>query len=255
MSKTATIDVLKSCGLSDEEIKLYLAALEMGAQPVSVIAKKAGIPRSNAYNYITLLLEKGLFNYFISGRVRFFAACDPQNLVNFVERKKREFEGLRERVEQVMPELLLLQNPQINSAKTHFFEGERGVMEIYEQTLNCKEKKLLFISSQFSFSEFTTEEYEKQYYIPTRMARDIKLYQLIFDSPQCREYKNADHKQMRESRFMKEKFGFTSTAIMYDDKVAFITGEKSFFAVVIEGEQIAHMMKQIFWMIWEATPK
>lgn len=254
MSSTIT-SILQSCGLAEEEIKLYLAALEMGAQPASVIAKKAGVPRSNAYNYISLLIEKGLFNYFISGRVRFFSACAPQNLTSFVERKKREFDGLRERVEQIIPDLLLLQNPQMNSAKTHFFEGEKGVIEIYEQTLQCKEKQLLFISSQFSFSEFTTQEYEKQYYIPTRMERGIKLYQLIFDSPACREYKKNDAKQMRESRFLPEKFSFTSTAIMYDDKVAFITGQKSFFAVVIESEEIAHMMKQIFWVTWETRPK
>lgn len=180
MSSSAIVNILQSCGLTSEEIKLYLAGLEMGPQPASVIAKKAGVPRSNAYNYISLLLEKGLFNYFLSGRVRFFSACDPQNLLHFVERKKREFDGLQERVEQIMPDLLLVQNPQMSSAKARFFEGERGIVEIYEHTLNCKKKELLFISSQFSFSEFTTEEYEKNYYIPTRISRGIKLYQLIF---------------------------------------------------------------------------
>lgn len=60
---------------------------------------------------------------------------------------------------------------------------------------------------------------------------------------------------MRESRFLPDKFSFTSTVIMYDDKVAFITAKKSFFAVVVESEEIAHMMKQIFWTLWETRPK
>ena len=52
-------DELNRLGLDRKEARFYLAALELGQAPVRVIADKAGISRTNAYDVLSRLRRKG----------------------------------------------------------------------------------------------------------------------------------------------------------------------------------------------------
>ena len=60
---------LTQLGFTEEESKVYLAALELGGSYASGIAKKAGVPRVNCYHTLDKLVRKGVMSTFIKNPV------------------------------------------------------------------------------------------------------------------------------------------------------------------------------------------
>ena len=52
--------ILKEIGLTDTEIKIYLALLSLGATSAGKIVEDTGIYRKNLYDALNKLIEKGL---------------------------------------------------------------------------------------------------------------------------------------------------------------------------------------------------
>ena len=61
---------LITLGLSDEEIQVYLAALEHGSISVLEIAKATNIPRTTVYLLIDSLVKHGLLKLMVKGKKR-----------------------------------------------------------------------------------------------------------------------------------------------------------------------------------------
>ncbi|MBS3097523.1 hypothetical protein J4209_01865 [Candidatus Woesearchaeota archaeon] len=73
-------EALRKFGLSDREIKVYLALLELGEALASKIAEKTNTPRTLSYDILENLLKKGLVSYVIKSNKKYFSAFDPNNL-------------------------------------------------------------------------------------------------------------------------------------------------------------------------------
>ena len=76
--------ILKEYGLSDNEIKVYLASLSLGTSKVNEISKKADLLRTTTYEVLKTLVEKGLVSYVIKSGVRYFEAAYPNKLINIL---------------------------------------------------------------------------------------------------------------------------------------------------------------------------
>ena len=89
---------LKTVGLSENEAKVYQALLSLGSSKAGRVSKVAELDRTSTYNSLKSLLEKGLASYVTIGKVKWFAASNPQNLKAFLTDKL-------ERLEDVLPAL------------------------------------------------------------------------------------------------------------------------------------------------------
>lgn len=103
--------VLKAFGLTDPEIKIYLTSLELGPQPASIIAKKAGLKRGHTYNMLALLIQKGIVQEFTQDGIRFFSSRPPSTLLSTVEHREEQLEILRQGLLRVIPDLEKIFNP------------------------------------------------------------------------------------------------------------------------------------------------
>ena len=70
---------LKTLGFTEKEITVYLALLEFGTQPASVIAKKTSIPKTTVLFLFDNLLKKGYLIRSQKGQTQYFTA-DPKDL-------------------------------------------------------------------------------------------------------------------------------------------------------------------------------
>ncbi len=127
---------LKEIGLSKNEAKVYFRLSELGQATPNQIADKGDIHRTNVYDAVTKLINKGLVTYcFIDGKKR-YTLSDPENLMNLIREKETKVKNL-------MP--LLSVNKQLNSdVKVHMFEGMRGIKMITEQILAQKDMIFAF---------------------------------------------------------------------------------------------------------------
>jgi sugar-specific transcriptional regulator TrmB len=74
--------IFQKLGLSDKEIRLYMASLGLGQCYASDLSRRTGINRSTVYIIAKQLCKKGLFTSYEKAAVRVFSPCPPESLIN-----------------------------------------------------------------------------------------------------------------------------------------------------------------------------
>ena len=120
-------ETLCQIGFSNSEAKIYIVLVELGPQPANVIARRAGLKRTTVYPIIKGLEKKSLISSFIKNGIKFFGANDLNNLLDYVERKRRLLDHHRDFVMDIMPRMEQLKSPMSVQPKVHYYEGADGV--------------------------------------------------------------------------------------------------------------------------------
>ena len=97
------------------------------------------------------------------------------------------------------------------------------------------------------------EDYDRGYYIPTRMERNVFLKMLIPETPAMIEYKGRDSEEHRETRFLNEELLMDNSIMLYDDKVIFFSDSEEKYALSMTSNSIAESMKKIFNKMWQTS--
>src|SRR5271157_5738232 len=94
--------ILEELGLTNAQIKVYLALLELGESTGGPILKNTGLQNSVLYMTLDKLVQKGFASYVQRGKRRHYRPADPKTILNFIEERKRRFES-------ILPDLLIRQ--------------------------------------------------------------------------------------------------------------------------------------------------
>ena len=141
-------NLLKQLNFSEKETNVYLALLELGSAKAKEISKKTDLNRTTVYDICDILLKKGIISQYKKGSATYFNALEPKHLLNYLDREKEEqinaLEKQKQKVSELLPQLISLQNIFTSKPKIQFFEGEKGMREAYEDTLTSKETILAY---------------------------------------------------------------------------------------------------------------
>lgn len=246
------LDMLQSLGFSEKEASIYLAALELGiASPVSTIAKKAGIHRTTTYDILEILVQKGVLIAVKKRSALYYEALPPQKLVAYLKEQSDKFGRLADQAQGLLPELETHYRAQ-NRPKVYFYEGEEGLIRVYEETLTSHSEILAYASAQINAD--TIPWYFPEYYL-RRAAKKIPIRALFPDTPGDLERHLLDSKELRTSRILpKSKFSITPEINIFDNKIM-IADWKEKLGIIIESEEIVNVFKQTFELAWEASEK
>ena len=77
MADNKLIHTLESLGLSENEAKVYYAALTLGPASILNIARAAGIKRTTVYSVVEALKQRGLMVLEVKGFKQNYVAQDP----------------------------------------------------------------------------------------------------------------------------------------------------------------------------------
>lgn len=243
------LQTLRETGLTANEATAYLTLLSLGANPASVIAKKAAINRCTCYTILERLMKKGFIQQFIKDKITYYAAVEPRCLLDHLRNRSHELEQKIENLGNTIAQFELLKNEYQGRPKVVFFEGEAGVKNIMEDTLTSSTE----IRAYACLSELTNllPNYFPDYY-KRRVQKGIFVRAIYPADEQSLLHKLRDKQELRESRLIPKEFDFHLDILMYDNKVA-ITSLKEKFGVLIESKEMADAQKKIFDFIWDAT--
>jgi predicted transcriptional regulator len=118
---------LEDLGLSQAEIKTYIALLEIGESTTGPIIARSKLQSSVVHRVIKQLIEKELVSYVVVGKNKHYQPAKPQNLVNFVETKKK-------RLLEILPELESKQQL-VKRNTAEMFLGHTAVFALLKKTL------------------------------------------------------------------------------------------------------------------------
>ncbi len=233
------IELVRSLGLSEDELAVYLATLELGEAHVQDISRKSGVKRTSIYNFIDKLKERQFLTETKKGKRHVYSAAKPSYLLQ-IERSRMSS------LERLIPQLLAIDNSARHKPKVTYHEGVAGMKEMYAQMVEDKHVIYAWEDLDRMF-EIMPASFTKEY--PTgRAAKNIPLRTITRDTPFARKFiaeKNIEY--ARESRLIAaDEFG--TDIEIFGNKVALFSLRKdSPFGVLIEDQGLARTLK----IIWE----
>lgn len=254
--------LLQKIGLSEKDSQVYLACLELGTQPASVIARKAGLKRPTTYLILEELLKKGLASEYTGSNVKYFTAVSPEYLLNYIEKQRRELTSHQRELEQFLPQFISLSNPYSLSPKVRFYEGMAGIEKVMNDTLTSTEKLRCYSTMDAWFARPDTKEYI-MWYAKQRVEKKISINSINTDTSISRKYIEEDYpiantnRELSHFRWLPKDIQVFSNEInIYDNKVSIAClGKNELLGIIIESESIAQTQKSIFEVAWRsATP-
>jgi len=92
-------ELLRSFGLTENEIKVYKALLKIKKGTKTPIVREAKVLSSKVYEILDRLIQRGLVTYFVENKIKNFVPVHPANIdsifdekIKEIERQKKEFE-------------------------------------------------------------------------------------------------------------------------------------------------------------------
>jgi predicted DNA-binding transcriptional regulator len=126
---------LKKIGLTEGEICVYDALLELGETTRTMLAKRSGISPSKIYDVANRLLEKGIISVVKKDKIIHFSATNPERLKDFIDKKEAEISKERKIVESMLPSLMLKYNDVKDQSDVDVFYGWEGMKTAYMDIL------------------------------------------------------------------------------------------------------------------------
>lgn len=128
--------LFRNIGLTDSEIKVYLALLELGSITKGPIVDKSGVASSKIYELLEKLIQKGLVSYVIRSGVKYFESAPPSRIVDYIKEKENKIKHQEEEAKRLLPELELKRSMAGIGSETQVFKGMKGASTSFDDILN-----------------------------------------------------------------------------------------------------------------------
>lgn len=231
---------LRKLGLTEKEVQVYLAGLELGPSSILKIAQKAKIVRTTTYEIIKSLEKKKLFTESKRGKKRYFVAQSPDYLLGILRIQKRELEEKERELIRIIASLRAKYYLK-NKKEIRIYSGKEGKKSLLDDFLTTPSKEIYVLGGLVSMvqSRRLEEIYKK---IKTRLGK-IEVKEIF---PQFKKSKLNFVKR----RSLPKLEDYFSDTLIIADKIFFFTGKNSF---CIEQENIVNLAKSLFKIIWDFT--
>lgn len=233
-------------GFSEKDATVYLALLELGQQPASVIARKTGFPRPTVLFLFENLTKRGFVRKSRRGRAQFFYA-DPSDLKKVIDTETAQ---RQETLDEILPLFDEVKNPLTSPPRVTFFEGMDGCRKAYSFLLESTTEVWEFAAHEDLVK--MGESFMKKF-VEQRVSHGVHINSICRDTPVHRMFKNLDKKQLRKLRtFPKSQGELYSSIDVFENKVLLLNLYHDPFAILIENKEFSDTLKTIHSLVWRS---
>ena len=243
--------ILKNFGLSEKEIAVYLALVELGPSSVRDISAKSKVNRGTSYDILKSLINLGIVSYYNKESKQYFIAEPPEKLLSAIDQKKENLDEVRGHIEQSLPLIKTLFEKQGGKPSVKLYEGAKGIRQILEDVLDSTSASP--DRKYYLYSSSTPEDRKNIYadmpdFSKKRIAKKISVK--IISLGQGGELAGLDERKQMPTTGKEVK---STHEIIYAGKVAHISldDKENPVGVVIQNEAIYQTQKLIFDNLWE----
>lgn len=247
-------DILKDIGLTNGEIKVYVALLGLGETTSGPIVDQSGISVSKVYNILNRLSQKGLVSHIVKGKVKYFKAADPQRLMDYFEEKERALSEERQILRKLIPVLQSQKCSLLTAETAQVYDGLRGIQTARERTLRImKGGDMMWIVgiAKTPYAGMMTKyfrEYHRRRYM--KGVRCRYLYNAYAKDPYG--MMSAGY-PLSEVRYMPPGLITHAWMEIYADTVTIGINMGKSFSVVIQNQEVANSFKTYAELLWNIS--
>ena len=243
-----SLENLRELGLSEGQISVYSAVLELGISSLGSIQEKTGIERRNIYDILNKLIEKGLVSYTIEKGKKTYQCTHPSKILEEIKKKQ---ESLKE-LEKSIPDIKDIFDVAKTDIRAEVYRGFESMKSLLNEFLEYKETYWIGGNSGVEktqldiwFKHWMDKRAEEK-----RMMYDLVSYGTFLEGLDPKDIKK--HKQVYY-KFCSLPKGFYTPLIIvvFGNKVAQILWTQQPFAFVIESEEVRESFMKYFNHFWK----
>lgn len=239
--------ILEDLGLTQAEIKVYIALLELGSSSAGQILEKSGLQNSVVHRALNSLIEKGLISYILEGKKKVYQATDPENFHDFIDDKKKRFD-------EILPELKQKQEYAKITSFGEIFKGKRGINQMYMTLLNSggKEYNTFGGGSEVTY-EIMGEIWWKSLH-NKRISKKIPCRQ-VFDETIRKFGNELNKKPLTKIKFLPKEYAQLQETVIIGDYVGIAIFTENPYGILIKDIVVADGYRKQFEILWnKASP-
>lgn len=241
LSKMMIEETLQSIGLAKNEIRIYLALLELGPSLIGKICGRTKIHRRNVYDSIEMLKDKGFVSSTIINNRNVFEAVSPARILDILDEKKSD-------IQEIIPQLLMKQGNKQSTARVYTGLNSRKI--VFEDKLNYREEQYVLGAHRPSKqSSLYNQNYNRR-----RIKRKIPIKMLFSseDIESAREFNKLKHTKVR---LLPEKYISPITINIYGSKTAILmaSGTLEPISIIIDDKSLSDDFRVYFKHLWNKS--
>ncbi len=249
--------LLTEYGLSENEIQVFLATLDVGEGSANTIAKTADFNRVTTYEILKRLQTKGLVKTRIKAKssTKIFYPQSITDLQKGIEEKAAALSSLTANIDTIKKWYNNKVKFPSSKAEIQFIEGKEGLRKALMKTLEDNPTEVKSISSMEDVRTAFGSEFLDKYWT-RRTQLGIRTRGIVQGTPDNKK-QFEDERNIRELRRIKftdptEMAGFDDHVDITDNRICILSLEKgNEHATIIESKHVAKSWKTLFEMLWE----
>ena len=246
------LENLKELGLSQGEIKVYSAILDLGISNLNKIQEKTGIERRNIYDILNKLIKKGLVSYTTEKGKKTYQCTHPNKILEEIKKKENSLTKLKKKIPQIK-DLYNISRPDI---KAEIYRGNEAIKSLLDEILEYKES---FWMGGNSFENYKNVSENLIIWFNHWMKRRIKEEHMMYDlvsygtwlkglEPHKKEIHKKSYYKYNQ---LPEDMYIPMVIILFGNKVVQILWDKQPFAFVLDSRKIKESYKKYFNYFWK----
>lgn len=236
-------ETLLEAGLNHNEAKIYISLLETGITTAGNIAKNTKLHRTNTYDSLKKLIEKGLVSYIKQDNSTLYEATNPQALLRLIKEKEN-------RVKATLPQLLMLKKLSGTEGEANIYKGIPAFMSILYDLLAYKDEIRAYGIPKLAPQLMKTRI---PHFHKDRISKKIGMKHIYNHNARERiEYLNT--LPYTEAKHLPEIFySEASTVVCGDEVIITLWTKKDILSIRIKSSQIAESYKKYFELLWKGA--
>jgi len=236
------IEILKQVGLTNTEIKIYLALFELGPSLASKIAGKASVERAVTYHILENLIKKGIVGYVIKENRKYFSSTNPEKLLDLLKEKEIA-------VKEIIPELKRLRLPLKEEPSIEVYKGKEGLKTVLNDVLDEKKDYLIigYTGAAERLVKYWFAHWQRRR-VKLRIKRKV-LFPFLMKGQESLKY------PLTQSKFLPKNYSTPASTLIYgtDKILIFLPIQEDFTGIVIKSKEVWNSYKNTFDILWKMS--
>lgn len=247
---------LEELGLSPNEVKAYLASLELGAATAQQIAAKAAVPRPTTYVAIGGLVKRGLVSSHTRGKKQYFQAERPEILMHILNEEKKKILEKESKLKRLMPGLESLISIVGEKLEVKYYENWEGLEAMQSYLLDSGVKTFDVIRhANVAMASKNRLPAEKSInYGLELVKRGIGARQIIISkqSALSKWRPITFNPKVKSKVFPKEEFNFSGELAIFKDCLTLVSYQDKPYGCLVRSKDIVQIVRLMFECMWNS---
>ncbi len=237
-------EFLLELGFTKNESKVYFALLKIGSSNPTNISSATNIHRTNVYDCLERLIERGLVSYIYKDGKKYYQASDPTKLKDILKERETKFY-------EVLPEMLKFKETSPNQELAEIHKGMKAVRMTFYSFLRKKNPILAYGIPRLALS--LMEEFILIYH-KKRIKKKIVMKH-IYDEDATKRIKELNSMPYTYARYLPKLKNSPVSTNICGDEIVFILWSESPYLIKIKNKEIANSYKKYFELLWKMSKK